>query len=82
VIARKEARNLEAVRHGLVNYAISHNTFEDSLMEKADYPMLDAYREVHETFKERANEFLQKLHDSSNYVQIAPRARIYIKCCS
>ena len=32
-------------------------------MEKADYPMLDAHREVRETFKERANELLQKLHD-------------------
>lgn len=78
VIARKDARNLEVVLHGLVNYAVSHNTFEESLMEKTGYPMLDAHRKVHETFKERANEFLQKLHDGTNCVKIAEQARIYI----
>ena len=78
MIARKDARNLQVVRHGLVNDAVSPNTFEESLMEKGCYPMLDAHREVHETFKERANEFLQKLHDGSNCVKIAEQARIYI----
>jgi len=47
-------------------------------MEKAGYPMLDAHREVHETFKERANEFLQKLHDGTDPLKIAEQARIYI----
>lgn len=47
-------------------------------MEKADYPMLDAHREVRETFKERANELLQKLHDCTNCVKIVARARIHI----
>lgn len=77
-ILRRDVKNLEVVLHGLVNYAISHNTFEESLMEKAGYPMLDAHREVHETFKERANEFLQKLHAGTDPLKIAEQARIYI----
>ncbi|MNF13065.1 hypothetical protein D3C80_2147700 [compost metagenome] len=28
VIARKDARNLQIVRQGVINYAISQNTFE------------------------------------------------------
>ena len=43
------------MRHGLMNYAISPNTFEELLMEKAGYPMLDTHHMVHETFKKRVN---------------------------
>lgn len=80
MIARKDARSLEVVRHGLVNYAISHNTFEESLMEKACYPMLDAHREAHETFKERSNEFLQKWHDGINCVKLAEQVQSIFIC--
>ncbi|MNZ96483.1 hypothetical protein D3C78_1156770 [compost metagenome] len=78
MIARKDAKNLQIVLQGLMNYAIAPNTFAESLMEKAGYPMLDARREVHETFKERTNYFMQKLRDGTNCVKIAEQARIYI----
>ena len=39
-IQAEDPSRVEEVARGLVHYAISHNTFEESLMAKAGYPML------------------------------------------
>lgn len=77
-LAKGDARGLDAVVHGLVNYAISHNTYEESLMERAGYPMLKAHHAIHETFKIRANNFLKKLDKGADPLKIAEQARIFI----
>ncbi|WP_455233220.1 hemerythrin domain-containing protein [Geopseudomonas aromaticivorans] len=53
-ITTRSADKVEEVAKALIDYAVSHNTFEESLMEKAGYPMLDAHHKVHEVFKARA----------------------------
>ncbi len=42
---------------GLVDYTITHFAFEESLMEKAGYPILDAHKKVHQAFIDRINEY-------------------------
>lgn len=53
-IVTRNPAEVEHVVKSLVDYAISHNTFEESLMEKAGYPMFEAHHQVHEAFKARA----------------------------
>lgn len=77
-LVNRDPRGLDVIVHGLVNYAISHNTYEESLMARAGYPMLDAHHALHETFKVRANDFLQRLEDGAAPLKIAEQARIYI----
>lgn len=77
-IAAKNAQEVEVVVNGLVNYAISHNTFEESLMDQANYPLLDAHHKIHESFKKRANSYLEKLNSGADPFKIAEQVRIYI----
>ena len=62
---------VENICRGLVDYAISHNTFEESLMKQADYPMLDAHHAAHEAFKERAQGYLLRLETEGNPMKVA-----------
>ena len=77
-IAQGDTKGLDVIVHGLVNYAISHNTYEESLMERAGYPMLEAHHAIHETFKARANDFLKKLDEGADPMRVAQQARIFI----
>lgn len=77
-IARADSQGLELVVHGLIHYAISHNTYEESLMEQAGYPMLEAHRATHESFKARAQDLLKKLEDGEAPAKVAAKARIFI----
>lgn len=60
---------------GLIDYAVSHNTFEESLMKQANYPMLDAHHLVHEAFKARAYGYLDKITDGADPMKIARDVR-------
>ncbi|MFT0211588.1 bacteriohemerythrin [Pseudomonas sp. F1_0610] len=77
-IAARNAQEVEIVVNGLVNYAISHNTFEESLMEQANYPLLEAHHKIHESFKKRAMSYLDKLNSGADPFKIAEQVRIYI----
>lgn len=70
-IADGKTEGIEAICHGLVDYAVSHNSFEEVLMKQADYPMLDAHHAVHEAFKERAQGYLQRLATEEDSMQVA-----------
>ena len=70
--------NVELVVHALVNYALSHNSFEESLMEKANYPLFDAHKHLHETFKRRANEYVERLEAGADPMKVAEQLRIFI----
>ncbi|WP_455233153.1 bacteriohemerythrin [Geopseudomonas aromaticivorans] len=74
-IAQRSHELIEHVVKALIDYAISHNTFEESLMEKAGYPMLDAHHQVHEKFKERANAYAQRLRNGEDSLRVAREVR-------
>lgn len=77
-IQDNDPQNVELVVHALVNYALSHNSFEESLMEKAKYPMFEAHARLHESFKQRANEYLNRLEQGTDPLKVAEQVRIYI----
>ena len=73
-----KTQNVEEVEHvikSLIDYAISHNTFEESLMEKAGYPMLDAHHQVHEAFKARAHAYHDRLIGGEDSFRVAREVR-------
>lgn len=63
--------NIQAICSGLVDYAISHNTFEETLMKQAGYPMLEAHQQVHEAFKNRAYGYLEKINQGADPMKVA-----------
>ena len=44
----------------LVDYALSHFSLEETLMEQAHYPFLEAHKRVHEAFGHRISEYRQR----------------------
>ena len=44
----------------LVDYTLSHFTFEEELMEKAEYPFINAHRKVHKMFVKRIADYQQR----------------------
>lgn len=77
-IAEEDSEAVVRVARGLVDYAISHNTFEESLMEQANYPDLEAHHKLHETFKGRVTEYLKRLDEGSDPFRVADQVRVYI----
>ncbi len=66
---------VESLCRALIDYAISHNTFEESLMEKAGYRMLDAHHQVHEAFKQRAYGYLERIDQGVDPLKVARDVR-------
>ncbi len=71
----KDVDEVQKVLRSLVDYAISHNTFEESLMKQAAYPVLDAHHEVHEAFKQRANGYNDRLAQGEDPFRLAREVR-------
>ena len=44
----------------LVHYTVSHFSFEESLLEKADYSFTDPHKKVHALFINKVNEFNER----------------------
>ncbi len=44
----------------LVDYTLSHFTFEESLMEEAGYPFINAHKKVHQLFVKRVGDYMQR----------------------
>src|SRR5690554_776244 len=78
VIASGETEPLKLVVRGLMDYAVSHNSFEETLMEDAGYPMLDAHRRVHEEFKKRMYSYQQRLDGGEDAIKLAREVRLDI----
>lgn len=78
LISTKQTEGLADIVRGLVDYAISHNTFEESLMEKGGYPMLDAHHRVHENFKSRALAYGDRLSAGEDPIRVAREVRVDI----
>lgn len=77
-VATSDTEQIAHVVRGLIDYAVSHNAFEETLMEQAGYPMLDAHRKIHASFAERADNYLTKLNDGSDRMKLAREIRVDI----
>ncbi|GAB4291665.1 MAG: bacteriohemerythrin [Thiohalomonadaceae bacterium] len=56
-IADKSNEDVEQVLNQLIDYTVTHFTFEESLQEKAGYGHVEAHRKVHEAFTARIKEY-------------------------
>jgi hemerythrin len=53
----------------LVDYTLSHFSFEEELQEKANYPFFKAHKRVHEIFTKRVGEFQKRAAAGENVAQ-------------
>jgi hemerythrin len=60
----------------LVDYTITHFSFEEELQEKAGYPFLRAHKRVHEIFAKRVAEFQKRAAAGEN---VAPEVLAMLK---
>ena len=60
ILENKDMEEVQGVLDELVDYTLSHFTFEESLMEEAGYPFIKAHKKVHELFVRRINNYLQR----------------------
>ena len=74
-IKQRAPERVERVVRNLIDYAFSHITFEEGLMEKANYPLLDVHRKVHESFRTRVLAWAEKLQDGADPLRVAMEVR-------
>ena len=61
--ARTSGHKKEDIAHvigELVDYTLSHFTFEESMQEEAHYPFLKAHKKVHDLFVKRVAEYQER----------------------
>lgn len=78
VVRLKDTDMVIRICRGLIDYALYHNNFEESLMRQAGYPMLDAHSKVHEGFAKRAQAYLTRLEEGSDAMKLAREIRVDI----
>lgn len=61
-----DLKKIGEVLDELVDYTLSHFTFEESLMEEAGYPYIKAHKRVHQLFVKRVNEYLQRFQSGED----------------
>ncbi len=59
-IGNKDKSEVEHVLNQLIDYTVTHFTFEESLQEKAGYPHLEAHKAVHKAFTDRIGSYKER----------------------
>lgn len=65
-IANKDREAVSGVLDQLINYTVTHFSFEESLMEKHGYIHTDAHRSVHDAFTSRILKYQQELESGKD----------------
>ncbi len=65
-IVDNDAANVESVLNQLIDYTITHFTFEESLMDKAGYNYVDAHKMVHQAFTSRIGNYKQRFENGED----------------
>lgn len=55
-----DQKKIEIVLNELVDYTLSHFTFEESLMEEAGYPFIKGHKRIHQIFVKRIEDYIQR----------------------
>lgn len=55
-----DLEQISVVLNELVDYTLSHFTFEESLMEEAGYPFIRGHKRVHQLFVKRVGDYVQR----------------------
>lgn len=59
-IEQGDQKGVKHVLDELVDYTLSHFSFEEEMIEKSGYPFFKAHKRVHDIFTKRVGEFLQR----------------------
>lgn len=70
-----DSEAIEGVVRGLLDYAVSHCLFEEGLMERAHYALLEPHRHAHDLFRQRAERYLRQLKQGEDHRAIAREVR-------
>jgi hemerythrin len=60
-IAANDKTVINEVLDQVVNYTLTHFTFEEQMIERAGYPHCAAHKEVHRVFTERVQDYRMRL---------------------
>lgn len=74
-IRLEETDSIQHVVRSLIDYSISHNAFEETLMEQAEYPILAAHAKVHEAFRNRALAYEKRIEQGEDCIKVAKEVR-------
>ena len=58
-----DREKVSKVLGGLLDYTLTHFTFEEDLMERSGYPLSDSHKKVHQSFVAHINKFVEQ-HES------------------
>ncbi len=56
----KDRERVSEVLMGLVDYTLTHFTFEEGLMDRSGYPLSDSHKKVHKSFIARINKYVEQ----------------------
>lgn len=59
-LAHNSREEVAEVLNQTIDYTMSHFAFEESLMEEAGYPFLNAHKKVHQLFTKRVADYQQR----------------------
>lgn len=62
----RDKEKVRTVLLSLIDYTVSHFSFEESLMQEAGYTMLEAHKRVHHAFIERINFFKERYENGED----------------
>ncbi len=68
-VREKDQSGIKHVLDEMVDYTLTHFSFEESLMEKGDYPYYDAHKHVHDSFAARVSGYREKFEKGENVGQ-------------
>ncbi len=64
----KNAEKAGEIIDDLVEYTVSHFSFEESMMEQANYPFLSAHQKVHALFIKRVGDYIKRYEAGEDIV--------------
>lgn len=74
-IALKSKNAVQDVVIGLLEYSVTHNAFEEELMQASGYPQLHDHQGVHDAFRRRAEDYVRRISSGDNPVHLARQIR-------
>ncbi|MDO6681238.1 MULTISPECIES: bacteriohemerythrin [unclassified Oceanobacter] len=74
-ILMRNPDSVKQIAKALIDYSISHNSFEETLMERANYPILNAHAKVHEAFRKRVLSYDKRLEEGEDCFNVAKEVR-------
>ena len=61
-----DKQGVQNVIDELVDYTVSHFSFEESLMEQAGYPFLGPHKKIHELFVKKVSTFVERFKNGED----------------